>query len=69
MTSGIEALLIDSNLVDAQLFERLINSSELAKPPLHHNHQFHDAIATLETTPIDVVLLALRPFKLARRTT
>ncbi|MGD1866944.1 MAG: EAL domain-containing protein [Phormidesmis sp.] len=59
MTSGIEALLIDSNLVDAQLFERLINSSELAKPTLHHNHQFHDAIATLETTPIDVVLLDL----------
>lgn len=59
MTSGIEALLVDSNLVDARLFERLINSSELTKPTLHHTHRFNDAIATLETTPIDVVLIDL----------
>jgi len=59
MTQGIDALLIDSNLVDAQLFKRLINSSELARPRLHHTHRFRDAIATLETIPIDVVLLDL----------
>ncbi|MEM9152235.1 MAG: EAL domain-containing protein [Cyanobacteria bacterium P01_F01_bin.3] len=59
MTSGIEALLVDSNLVDAQLFEQLIDSSNLAKPKLHHSRQFSEAIAALETTSVDVILIDL----------
>ena len=47
MVVGIEALLIDDNLVDAALFERLLNSSDLVKANLHHARRLNDAIATL----------------------
>ncbi|MEL7223741.1 MAG: PAS domain S-box protein [Cyanobacteria bacterium J06576_12] len=59
MVVGIEALLIDDNLVDAALFERLLNSSDLVKANLHHARRLNDAIATLATTHIDVILLNL----------
>ena len=60
MTTGIEALLIEDNLSDAQLFQELLSSSELIKTTLHHAERFNEAIKTLEdNNNFDVVLLDL----------
>lgn len=60
MTTGIEALLIEDNLSDAQLFQELLSSSQLIKTTLHHAERFNEAIRTLEiNNNFDVVLLDL----------
>ncbi|MEM7064191.1 MAG: EAL domain-containing protein [Cyanobacteria bacterium P01_B01_bin.77] len=61
MTTGIDALLIEDNLSDAQLFQELLTSSELLETTLHHAERFNEAIMALETNHdnFDVVLLDL----------
>lgn len=61
MTTGIDALLIEDNLSDAQLFQELLTSSELLETTLHHAEHFNEAIMALETSHnnFDVVLLDL----------
>lgn len=60
MTIGIDALLIEDNLSDAQLFQELLSSSELLKTTLHHAERFNEAIKALEANNnFDVVLLDL----------
>ncbi|MDV3353271.1 GGDEF domain-containing response regulator [Leptolyngbyaceae cyanobacterium CCMR0082] len=60
MTTGIDALLIEDNISDAQLFQELLSSSELLETTLHHIERFNEAIRTLETNNnFDVVLLDL----------
>ena len=60
MATGIEALLIEDNLSDAQLFQELLSSSQLIKTTLYHAERFNEAIKTLEiNNNFDVVLLDL----------
>ena len=61
MTIGIDALLIEDNLSDAQLFQELLSSSELIETTLHHAERFNEAIQALEANNnnFDVVLLDL----------
>ncbi|MBT9314791.1 GGDEF domain-containing response regulator [Leptothoe spongobia] len=61
MVTGIDALLIEDNLSDAQLFQELLTSSELLNTRLHHTERFNDALQTLEAqnNNFDVVLLDL----------
>lgn len=60
MTAGIDALLIEDNLSDAQLFQELLTSSELIETTLHHAERFNEAIQALEdNNNFDVVLLDL----------
>lgn len=59
MKTGIDALLIEDSLVDAQLFEALVNSAEFSQLKLHHSQRFHDALTAIQTNTFDVVLLDL----------
>ncbi|MCG8368199.1 MAG: EAL domain-containing protein [Pseudanabaenales cyanobacterium] len=59
MSLNIEALLVEDNWSDAQLFEAIVNSSELGKPKLHHAERFDEALTVLEANTFDVVLLDL----------
>ena len=59
MRSNIEALLVEDNWSDAQLFEAIVNASELGKPKLHHAERFDEALAVLAANAFDVVLLDL----------
>ncbi len=61
MAAGIDALLIEDNLSDAQLFQELLTSSELIETTLHHAERFNEAIKALEANNnnFDVVLLDL----------
>ena len=59
MSLNIEALLVEDNWSDAQLFEAIINSSELGKSKLHHAERFDEALTVLEANTFDVVLLDL----------
>ncbi|MEL6453880.1 MAG: PAS domain-containing protein [Cyanobacteria bacterium J06623_5] len=59
MKSGINALLIQDNFSEAQLFKTLVNSSERTPLTLHHAERFKDAISKLKNIPFDVVLLDL----------
>lgn len=61
MATGIDALLIEDNLSDAQLFQELLTSSELIETTLHHAERFNEAIMALEANNnnFDVVLLDL----------
>ncbi|MGD1855103.1 MAG: EAL domain-containing protein [Leptolyngbyaceae cyanobacterium] len=60
MVKGVDALLIEDNLSDAQLFHELLTSSELMKTTLYHAERFNEAIQTLEANNnFDVVLLDL----------
>lgn len=61
MAAGIDALLIEDNLSDAQLFQELLSSSEVIKTTLHHTERFNEAIKALESEDnnFDVVLLDL----------
>ncbi|MEM6254163.1 MAG: EAL domain-containing protein [Cyanobacteria bacterium P01_D01_bin.156] len=59
MARGIDALLVEDNLADAQLFETLLSSSEIIDSQLHHTVRFHEALQALENHNYDVVLLDL----------
>ncbi|ESA35612.1 pas domain s-box diguanylate cyclase domain-containing protein [Leptolyngbya sp. Heron Island J] len=61
MATGIDALLIEDNLSDAQLFQELLSSSELIETTLHHAERFNEAINAIEANhnSFDVVLLDL----------
>ena len=59
MRSDIEALLVEDNWSDAQLFEAIVNSSDFGKPRLHHAERFDEALTVLESNTFDVVLLDL----------
>ena len=59
MKNGIDALLIEDNLVDAQLFEALINSTEFTQLKLHHTQRFNDALDAIQSNTFDVILLDL----------
>ena len=59
MRSNIDALLVEDNWSDAQLFEAIVNSSELGRPKLHHAERFDEALTVLEANAFDVVLLDL----------
>ncbi|MDJ0702958.1 MAG: EAL domain-containing protein [Leptolyngbyaceae cyanobacterium MO_188.B28] len=59
MRANIEALLVEDNWSDAQLFEAIVNSSELGKPKLHHAERFDEAVTVLGKNSFDVVLLDL----------
>ena len=60
MVKGIDALLIEDNLSDAQLFQELLTSSELIETTLHHAELFNEAITALEAhNNFDIVLLDL----------
>ncbi|MEL7070160.1 MAG: EAL domain-containing protein [Cyanobacteria bacterium J06581_3] len=59
MKNGIDALLIEDNLVDAQLFEALVSSAEFDQLTLHHTQRFHDALDTIADNCFDIVLLDL----------
>ncbi|MEL7070161.1 MAG: EAL domain-containing protein [Cyanobacteria bacterium J06581_3] len=59
MTLAISALLVEENLLDAQLFATLMKASSLMSPTLHHASNLTDAIATLSHSKFDVVLLNL----------
>ncbi|MEM8611193.1 MAG: EAL domain-containing protein [Cyanobacteria bacterium P01_H01_bin.105] len=60
MATGIEALLIEDNLSDAQLFQELLASSELIETTLHHAERFNEAISALESNNnFDIILLDL----------
>lgn len=57
MTSKIDALLVNSHSSDARAFQSLANALEVGQLNIHYARRFPEAIATLETTPIDIVLL------------
>jgi len=59
MKTGIDALLIEDDLVDAQLFEALISSAEFTQLKLHHTQRFNDALSAIQTNTFDVILLDL----------
>ncbi|NEQ48617.1 MAG: EAL domain-containing protein [Leptolyngbya sp. SIO3F4] len=60
MVTGIDALLIEDNLSDAQLFQELLTSSELIETTLYHAERFNEAIQALEANNnFDIVLLDL----------
>lgn len=59
MKTGIEALLIEDNLVDAELFEALISSAEFTQLKLHHTQRFHEALSAIQANTFDVILLDL----------
>ncbi|MEL6471655.1 MAG: EAL domain-containing protein [Cyanobacteria bacterium J06623_4] len=59
MKLGIDALLIQDDFNEAQLFKAIVSASERTEITLHHTSRFKDAIAQLITTPFDVVLLDL----------
>ena len=59
MNSSVEALLIEDNLSDAQMFEVLIQAAEPDAFKLHHKERFNDALREIESHPFDVVLLDL----------
>ncbi|MEO0349756.1 MAG: EAL domain-containing protein [Cyanobacteria bacterium P01_A01_bin.15] len=60
MVKGIDALLVEDNLSDAQLFQELLTSSELIETTLYHAELFNEAITALEThNNFDIVLLDL----------
>lgn len=57
--SSVEALLIEDNLSDAQLFEALIQAAAPDAFKLHHKERFKEALLAIESKPFDVVLLDL----------
>ncbi|MEL6602415.1 MAG: EAL domain-containing protein [Cyanobacteria bacterium J06614_10] len=59
MKSGINALLIQDNFSEAQLFKAVVSFSERTPLTLHHITHFNDAIAQLTTSPFDIVFLDL----------
>lgn len=59
MKNGIDALLIEDSLVDAQLFETLISSAEFTELKLHHTQRFRDALEAMQARTFDVILLDL----------
>lgn len=61
MVTDIDALLIEDNLSDAQLFQELLTSSELVETTLYHAERFNEAIQALaaDNNNFDVVLLDL----------
>lgn len=60
MLTGINALLIEDNIADAQLFKELLASSEIMRAKLHHAERFEEAVKALEdNNKFDVVLLDL----------
>ena len=59
MSGDINVLLIEQNLSDVKLLEQLIDSSEFAKPTLHHTSRFHNAIKALQQSCFDIILLNL----------
>lgn len=59
MSADINVLLIEDDLLDAQLLEKLIVSSELAKFTFCHASRFHDAIAALQQSCFDIILFSL----------
>ncbi len=59
MENGIDALLIEDSLVDAQLVEALISSAKFDQLKLYHNQHFYDALDAIQTQCFDVILLDL----------
>ncbi len=59
MKNGIDALLIEDSLVDAQLFKALVSSAEFDHLKLHHSQRFYDALDAIQTQRFDVILLDL----------
>ena len=59
MKSTIDALLVEDSCSDAQLVEAIVNSSEFAKPQLHHAERFDEALRMLRKDAFDVILLDL----------
>ena len=57
MKSTIDALLVEDSCSDAQLVEAIVNSSEFAKPQLHHAERFDEALRMLRKDAFDVILL------------
>lgn len=57
--TGIDALLIEDNKSDAQMFEVLIEAAAPDTFKLHHTERFYDAIEAIEKNNFDVVLLDL----------
>lgn len=55
----MEALLVEDNLSDAQMFEGLIRAAAPDTFRLHHSGCLNEAIAAIESKPFDVVLLDL----------
>lgn len=56
---SVEALLIEDNLSDAQMFELLIQAAAPGAFNLRHEKRFNEALQAIESTPFDVVLLDL----------
>ena len=59
MENGIDALLIEDSLVDAQLVEALISSAKFDQLKLYHNQHFYDALDAIQAQCFDVILLDL----------
>ncbi|MEO0456351.1 MAG: EAL domain-containing protein [Cyanobacteria bacterium P01_A01_bin.114] len=59
MKSSINALLVEDNLPDAQLFEAIVNSSDFIKPKLYHAERFTEAVMVIAEKDFDLVLLDL----------
>lgn len=59
MKSSLDALLVEDNLSDAQLFRALIGSSGSLRPTLYHEQRFQGAIEALRQRAFDVILLDL----------
>ena len=57
--SIVNALLIEDNLSDAQMFEALIQAAEPDAIKLHHSIRFQEAVQEIVRQPFDVVLLDL----------
>ncbi len=56
---GMNALLIEDNLCDAQMFEALLQSAAPETFSLRHTKRFHEALKALEENLFDVILLDL----------
>lgn len=56
---GMDALLIEDSLPDAQMFETLINSAAAPAFNLHHAERFREALQAIDKTLFDVILLDL----------
>ena len=59
MRPSIEALLVEDNLSDAQLFTALVNSADSIRPKLHYAERFQTALKELKGHSFDIVLLDL----------
>lgn len=59
MNTHLEVLLVEDNVLDADILEAVVHSSNLEKPKLTHAKRFTDALSMLSEKAYDLILLDL----------